>query len=379
MAESVLVSAVTASRRLKPWMIVALAWIIPALLGAVDTIGQHAVWGGTPRGREVLFTALDWLIYGFFTPVIFALSKRWPLTSATLGRNLWRHVLLSLVFCVAWASCGTILRLLLDPQLRGNPTQAVHWYVGWIFTTLPFGASVYLAMVGIEHGIRSFADARARETQVARLSEQLASAKLAALQSQMNPHFLFNSLNTVAVLVRDEETKRATAVIEHLSDVLRRTLSRTRASEVSLEEELDLVRDYLAVEQARFSDRLRTEIDVDPSLLGAAIPGFALQHLVENAVRHGISRRTDAGLITIVATRAHDMLELLVTDDGAGLQGDVASPGHGLANTRERLRTLYGERAVLDVSAAGAGPGTIARLRIPYHELVRETIPDADR
>jgi two-component system LytT family sensor kinase len=360
-------------------MIVALAWIIPALLGAVDSIGQHAVWGGTPRGREVLFTALDWLIYGVFTPVIFALSKRWPLTRGTLGRNVWRHVVLSLVFCVAWASCGMILRLLLDPQLRGNPTEAVHWYAGWILTTLPFGASVYLAMVGIEHGIRYFAEARAGETQVARLSEQLASAKLAALQAQMNPHFLFNSLNTVAVLVRDEETKRATAVIEHLSDVLRRTLSRTRASEVSLEEELDLVRDYLAVEQARFSDRLRVEIDVDPSLLVAAMPGFALQHLVENAVRHGISRRTDAGLISIVATRADDMLELLVTDDGAGIHGDVTSPGHGLANTRERLRTLYGDRAVLDVTAAGAGPGTIARLRIPYHELVRETMADADR
>ena len=378
MAESVLVSAVTTARRLKPWMIVALAWIIPALLGAVDSIGQHAVWGGPLRGREVLFTALDWLIYGVFTPLIFGLSKRWPLTSATLGRNLWRHVLLSLVFCVAWASCGMILRLLLDPEIRGNPTQAVHWYAGWILTTLPFGASVYLAMVGIEHGIRYFAEARAGETQVARLSEQLASAKLAALQSQMNPHFLFNSLNTVAVLVRDEETRRATAVIEHLSDVLRRTLSRTRASEVSLEEELDLVRDYLAVEQARFSDRLRTEIDVDPSLLGAAIPGFVLQHLVENAVRHGISRRTEAGLIRIIATRAADVLELIVTDDGAGVHGDVTSPGHGLANTRERLKTLYGERADLDVSAAGSGPGTVARLRIPYHELVRETMPDAD-
>jgi two-component system LytT family sensor kinase len=378
-AESVLVSAVTPSRRLQPWMIVALAWIIPALLGAVDTIGQHAVWGGPLRGREVLFTAVDWLIYGGFTPIIFALSRRWPLTSSTLRRNLWRHVLLSLVFCVAWASCGTILRLLLDPRLRGNPVEAMHWYAGWILTTLPFGASVYLAMVGIEHGIRYFAEARAGETQVARLSEQLASAKLAALQAQMNPHFLFNSLNTVAVLVRDEETTRATAVIEHLSDVLRRTLSRTRASEVSLEEELDLVRDYLAVEQARFSDRLRTEIDIAPSLLSAAIPAFALQHLVENAIRHGISRRTEAGLIRILGTRSGDMLELLVSDDGGGIRGDVNSPGHGLANTRERLRTLYGERAVLEVTAAGASPGTIARLRVPYHELLRDTMTDAER
>lgn len=360
-------------------MVVAGAWIIPALLGAVDAIGQHAVWGGSVRSRDVVYTTLDWLVYGCFTPFIFAYSRRWPLTGSNLARSAWRHVLMSLLFCVAWASCGLIFRLLLDPALRGNPTGAAHWYAGWIFTTLPFGVSVYLAMVGIEHGIRYFAEARERETQVARLSEQLASAKLSALQAQMNPHFLFNSLNTVAVLVRDADTERATAVIEHLSDVLRRTLSRTRASEVSLEEELDLVSDYLAVEQARFSDRLRAEIDVDPSLLSAAIPGFALQHLVENAVRHGISRRTEAGLIRILVTRAGDVLEVLVTDDGGGIHGDVNSVGHGLSNTRERLRTLYGDRAVLEVSAATASHGTTVRLRIPYRELVRETVLDVDR
>src|SRR6185503_21341952 len=130
-----------------------------------------------------------------------------------------------------------------------------------------------------------------RETQLARMAEQLTGAKLATLQAQLNPHFLFNSLNTVAVLVRDNDAPRATAVIEHLSDVLRRTLSRTGASEVSLADELDLVREYLAVEQARFSDRLDPRFGVDEQLLSAAVPSFALQHLVENAVRHGISRR----------------------------------------------------------------------------------------
>src|SRR4051812_9787882 len=115
-------------------------------------------------------------------------------------------------------------------------------------------------MVGIEHAIRYFIEARDRETQLARLSEQLAGAKLAALQANLNPHFLFNSLNTVAVLVREGDARTAARVIEQLSEVLRITLNRSRDAEVSLEEELELVRQYLSVEQARFSDRMRVSI-----------------------------------------------------------------------------------------------------------------------
>jgi signal transduction histidine kinase len=367
-------------------MIVAAAWVIPAILGAVDAVGQHAVWGGTLRWNEVVFTSVDWLMYGAFTPIIFGLSARWPLTRGMLARNVPRHVLASLLFCVAWASGGTVLRALLDSGMR-KPGALAHWYAGWILTTLPFGVSVYLAMVGIEHAIRYFAEARARETQLARMSEQLAGAKLSALQAQLNPHFLFNSLNTILVLVRDNESRRATGVIEHLSDVLRRTLSRTQASEGSLEDELDLVEQYLAVEQARFSDRLRVSVDVAAPLLSAAVPSFALQHLVENAIRHGISRRTGAGVIRIAARRDADVLELTVTDDGAGMSGDGRTAGHGLENTRERLGTLYGERASLEVVALAATGtsgttgtiGTMARLRIPYHEVLLRAASDAGR
>lgn len=354
-------------------MIVAAAWVIPALLGAVDAIGQHLVWGGALTLGAVLFTSFDWLMYGAFTPIIFKLSERWPLTRRSLATNVPRHLMFALLFCVAWATAGTILRAIIDPSSFDRGVG--HFYASWVLTTLPFGASVYLAMVGIEHAIRYFTEARDRESQLARLSEQLTSAKLSALQSQLNPHFLFNSLNTVSVLVRDSETRRATEVIEHLSDVLRRTLSRTQAAEVSLDDELDLVRKYLAVEQARFSDRLRPVIEVDPSLLSAAVPSFALQHLVENAIRHGISRRTGAGRVTITALRRDGVLEIVVTDDGAGIRGDVDAPGHGLANTRERLRTLYGDAASLEVESTS--DGTEARLVLPYHEIVLETMADA--
>jgi two-component system, LytTR family, sensor kinase len=249
--------------------------------------------------------------------------------------------------------------------------------VSWIPTTLPFGVAVYLAVVGIEHAIRYFVEARERDAQVARLSAQLSSAKLSALQAQLNPHFLFNSLNTVAVLVRDGDTRRATSVIEQLSDVLRSTLGRSRSNEVALADELELVRQYLAVEQARFSDRLRPEIDVDAALLSATVPSFAVQHLVENAVRHGIARKSNAGYIVLRAERLGDMLAITVEDDGVGLSPETeVAPGHGLENTRERLRTLYGDAASLIVSSSARG--TLVRIEFPYREILLESGRDAN-
>jgi two-component system, LytTR family, sensor kinase len=357
-------------------MLVSAAWIIPAILGAVDALGQQRVWGEPKISwSAVVFSSLDWLLYGLFTPLVFRLSRRWPLTGPNVRANAWRHVGLSLAFCVAWASAGTVLKLLIQPNGLGG--GIARFYVSWILTTLPFGVAVYLAVVGIEHAIRYFVEARERDAQVARLSAQLSSAKLSALQAQLNPHFLFNSLNTVAVLVRDGDTRRATSVIEQLSDVLRSTLGRSRNNEVALDDELELVRQYLAVEQARFSDRLRPEIDVDAALLSAAVPSFAVQHLVENAVRHGVARKSNAGHIVIRAKRIGEALAITVEDDGAGLNSETeVAPGHGLENTRERLRSLYGDAASLIVSSSASG--TLARLEFPYREMLLESGRDAN-
>jgi two-component system LytT family sensor kinase len=360
-------------------MLVSAAWLVPALFGALDSFAQGGIWGGPLNWRATLFTALDWLLYGFLTPFVFILARRFPVSRAQLRRNATIQIVFSLLFCFVWAGAGTMLKLALQP--RSIDGGALKFYVSWVFTTFPFGVAVYLAMVGVEHAVRYFIEARERDAQVARLSGQLTTAKLAALQSQLNPHFLFNSLNTIAVLVRDGDTRTATHVIEELSDVLRTTLSRSRESEVSLDDELAFVRQYVAVERARFSDRLRPEFDVAPSLLSAAVPSFALQHLVENALRHGIARRSDAGRVVISARRdvGGDMLELSVTDDGPGVEpGTVPQAGHGLENTRERLATLYGDRASLEV-APMVGGGTVARMRIPYREMLLETKSDVAR
>ena len=357
-------------RRVQPWMLVSLAWIGPAVLAAIDALAQQRIWGEPFKLRAALFSSIDWFLYAAFTPAVFVLARRWPITRPHLSRRVLLHIALSLVFCAAWAGAGTILKMILQPE--GMQQGVKRFAVSWFFTTLPFGCAVYLSMVGIEHAIRYFVEARERDARLARLSEQLTGARLAALKAQLNPHFLFNSSNTVAVLVRDGDTSNATHVIEQLSDVLRLTLTRSRDNEVSLEEELELVQRYLAVERARFSDRLRPEFVIAPDTLNAAIPSFSLQHLVENALRHGIAKRSDAGALTIASRRIDDVLELTVADDGPGIRPEAASPpDHGLANTRERMRTLYGERASLDVVPQVSG-GTIARLRIPFHAAPTE-------
>ena len=365
-------------------MFVSAVWILPAAFAVINRIAQTRLQGWDPvTVRDLLWSGGDWFLYAFLTPGVFAVSRRWPLARPHFTRRVVLHLAIALLFSVAWATGGKLLALLLDLVFTPNAVHAAmqagagqFWRkagvdcLSWIFFTLPSGVAVYVCIVGIEHAIRYFTEGREREVQLAQLSEQLASARFAALQAQVNPHFLFNTLNTVAVLVREDDRRAAVRIVEQLSDVLRSTLSSHRADEVTLGEELELVGQYVAIEQARFSDRLRPEFKIDDSLLSAAIPSFALQHLVENAIRHGIAREPNAGRLVISAHRAGEMIEISVTDDGPGLDPDAVIPkGHGIENTRERLRTLYREDASLVVVRRVEG-GTIATLKVPYRELV---------
>ncbi|HTM25689.1 MAG TPA: histidine kinase [Vicinamibacterales bacterium] len=373
--------------RLRPWMLVSAVWIAPAVFASLGEIGHRRLSGDPPATMgELLWAGGDWLIYALITPAIFWISARWPLVRPHLLRRAMIHLGFALLFCVAWAVLGKALEALLLITLRPQKFKAAvaaaggHFFgrlevdvLHWILTTVPFGIIVYLCVAGLAHAIRYFVEAGEREVQLARLSEQLAGARFAALQAQLNPHFLFNTLNTIAVRARDGDTTGTVRMVEQLSDVLRRTLTRHRVNEVTLDEELGLARQYLAIEQARFSDRLRVSFEIDESRLSAAVPSFALQHLIENAVRHGIARHTGASLVLVRARRDGDTLELSVADDGPGIDPEAARrPGHGIENTQERLRALYGGPASLVVTSA-AGGGTVATLRVPLREMPLES------
>jgi signal transduction histidine kinase len=363
-----------------PWLLVSVLWIGPAFFAIVDQIVQRRLRGEPPASlRELIWSGGDWFLYAFFTPAIFWLSRRWPIVRPYLVRRTLIHLGLALTFCLTWAVGGKLLQAGLAMAFDWNAVRAAMtgadgttWtrlsrdVTSWIFVTLPFGIVVYAGMAGLAHAIRYFDEARAREI-------QLAEARLSALQARLNPHFLFNTLNTIVVRARDGDGPGTAAIVEQLSEVLRRTLSRQRTPEVTLAEELELVRLYLGIESVRFSDRLTPVFAVDPDTLGGLVPSFALQHLVENAVRHGIARQSQAGQVRVTARRTPAGLELLVADDGPGTDVGRSGfpPGHGLDNTTQRLQVLYGDRASLTVESAPGG-GTVATLRVPWYRSDRE-------
>jgi hypothetical protein len=359
-------------RRAAPvWAFVSAAWLGPAILAAFEAYMQSRLGNRPPvTWRALLWEGGDWLIYALLTPVVFLIARRFPLTRERLAARVAINLLASVLLCVAWAGAGSTLQWALFPGATPPTSRDL---LSWFFTSLPFGVAVYFAVLGVEHAARFFIEARARETQAARLSAQLAEARLGALRMQLQPHFLFNSLNAIAVVVRDRETTKATRMLEQLGEMLRRVIRTDRPPEVPLAEELDFLRQYLAIEEVRFSDRLRPVFEVDPSLLRAAVPEFLLQPLVENALRHGLAKRVSATLLKIEARRERDELVLTVTDDGPGLEGDAqeAREGVGLANTRERLATLYGDRARLVLAPTPQG-GATAIVRLPYREVGAE-------
>lgn len=343
-------------------LLISSAWLAPALLAVMKEYVRAVVGRGeAPASRLLVFEGVDWLIYGLLTPFVLILARRYPLSRDTLARRLPVHLVASIGLCAAWALLGWLLSYAL---FRTGPYGGS--LLDWFLTSLPFGVAVYFAVLGVEHALYWFVTAQERETHAARLEAQLTEARMGALRMQLQPHFLLNSLNAVAVVVRDRDTATATRMLEQLGDMLRRVTRPGRPQEVPLAEEIEFVRQYLGIETVRFSDRLEPVFAVDSAVLGAAVPELLLQPLVENAVRHGLARREGATLLRIEARREGDELILMVTDDGPG----PVQPGEGvgLGATRERLATLYGGRARLELTTSPEG-GARVTVRLPYREL----------
>lgn len=345
-------------RRLPIWLFVSAAWLVPALLAALKEYVQGFLdRGSAPSWRAPVWEAGDWLIYAFLTPAVFWFARRLPLVKGQIARRVPEHLAASILLCAAWAGGGVLLSLALFGQAPYGGGV-----VSWFLTSLPFGVAVYFAVLGVEHAVFYFVAAHERES-------QLVEARMGALRMQLQPHFLLNSLNAITVVVRDRDTITATRMLELLGGMLRRVMRTDRPQEVALAEELDFVRQYLSIEEIRFSDRLRPVVAVDEHLLTAAVPEFLLQPLVENAIRHGVARRETASLVRIEGRREGADLVLSVTDDGPGAAAEPVE-GVGLRNTRERLATLYGVRARLDLVRTPEG-GTRATVRLPFHEVGR--------
>ena len=272
-----------------------------------------------------------------------------------------------------------------DPYGLGGWRLAVFLVRRWIADYFTYFIVAALCFA-YEHFLRS----REQEAQTQSLRAELAQAQLQALRTQVNPHFLFNTLNAIAVLVRGGETDKAGRTLRLLSDMLRATFRGADVQMVPLREEIDLVERYLEIEAIRFEDRLRVEIDVDPDVSEVSVPYLLLQPLVENAVRHGIAPHAEAGVVRVAAqpgtVRGRKGVTLVVADSGPGFPNEketllAESEGVGLANTKRRLDTLYGDAHALELGTAPEG-GAQVTIRMPLDAtpdvLDPERTPDAE-
>ncbi|MCP3099907.1 sensor histidine kinase [Myxococcus sp. K15C18031901] len=344
-------------------------WTAPGVLSAVETY-FFALSSARPieLWRAFATQVPAWYVWVPATPWLFLLARRFPLGRPFQARSVGVHLLAWVGMGGAFGLAYTLCNLALARDMGGASLEfsrmLLRFWLGW----LPMMAMAYAAVLGIAHALDSQRREREQERQSARLAVELADARLQALQTQLHPHFLFNTLNAIVVLVREKETDAAARMLVALSDILRRLLQQGATQEVSLREEVSLLSRYLEIQQLRFQDRLRVSWEVEDAVLDARVPYLVLQPLVENAIRHGVSMRTAAGALTIRARHQDGVLTLMVEDDGPGLPAAFSlerGAGIGLANTRERLTRLYGDAGRLGLTSRQMGTGVVATVELP--------------
>jgi two-component system, LytTR family, sensor kinase len=364
------------NRRRLQWAAVIFAgWTAAGLFFLSQDLMRKSLFGDpTPWWHFLTSWLVGVELCAVFTPVILWLGARFPIERKRWVRRVAVHLGLSVAFSLVHLALESAIlsRLGLFPQVTKNRFSAMFA----ILLVFGFHGNVasYWTLLGIQYAVRVYRRYQERkqealrlELQASELQSRLVQAQLSALKGQLQPHFLFNTLNAIMVLVRQEKGRQAEEMLARLSDLLRSVLDEVEEQEVPLRRELESLQLYLAIEEVRFQDRLRVEIDVEPAALEAAVPHLGLQPIVENAVRHGIGRRSAAGRIAIRAARVGDSLRIEVRDDGPGLPPEGIDParGIGLANTRERLRQLYGDTASLTLDNDPQG-GAVATLILPY-------------
>lgn len=358
------------ARRGIRWSLVFLGWACLGLFFTSRNIvvsltrGQPIAWH-----RAILFEMLFWLVWGLLTPLIFFLAERFRIERKRWWRGALGLVLGGVVVALLQTAIDYGISLSLARYVIRVPNEEISRVLAGIKVGIiaeSFTAFLTFAIiVGVYYARDYYGKYREREIRTSQLEGRLARAELQNLRMQLHPHFLFNTLHAISVLMQ-EDVNAANTMLVRLSDLLRMTLDNAGTHEVSLKQELEFLQGYLEIEQTRFHDRLKVRMEVEPGTLDARVPYLVLQPLVENAIRHGIARRTAAGTIEIRARRQNGMIELQVRDDGPGLDNqESVMSGVGLSNTRARHEQLYGAEHRFEISNA-AGGGVLVIVVIPF-------------
>jgi len=320
-----------------------------------------------------------WYAWAVLVPGMLWMARRYRFGRHTWKRAAAMHVGGVIVFTLAHAALAVTCRLLIMKALAGRDVSWWMYFQELFFLNFDWEMMTYWAVIGLSHALDFHRESQDRELTAAQLRTRLAEANLQALQRQLHPHFLFNTLNTISALMH-RDTEAADSMLEKLSDLLRLTLDRVGTQQVSLKDELDFLRKYLEIEKTRFGDRLQVHIEVDLDTLDAAVPNLVLQPLVENALRHRIGPKIGGGRIDVVCRRDGSDLWLEVRDNGVGLTTDAFHNGVGLTNTRSRLEHLYGDRYRFECQTPPGG-GLLVTVVFPYTSEVagQSLVPGSER
>jgi two-component system, LytTR family, sensor kinase len=311
-----------------------------------------------------------WYTWALLAPIVLWLSRRFPFERGTWPRSVPVHIVGVFVITVAHLAMSEGVRLTLARLFWDGPMPGYSWWkqvARAYYQSFDWEMMTYWAIVIAHHAVSYYRQAQERTLKASRLETQLAEAQLQALQRQLHPHFLFNTLNAISALMH-RDVEAADQMLARLSDLLRIALDQRGAQEVTLKDELEFLQKYLEIEQARFGDRLTVAFSIEPQTLDAQVPNLILQPLVENSVRHAVAVRIEPGHIEVRARRLDDVLELSVRDNGPGMPpGRLAVPGTGvgLANTRSRLERLYGAAQRLTFGEP-LGGGLAVTVSIPF-------------
>src|SRR5271166_6348940 len=351
------------------WAIGFVLWTVLAFLSATGAHVYMAAMGSPESWAQLLaWTVSVSLVWSVLTPVVYELTRRF-----TFDRNSWtRSLPIHLVACVALTVLASVVVVLLDPVITWTPEKHVSFFAHTLSRVL-MDSQRYWYIVLITQAIAYYGKYQERELKSSQLEAQLAHAQLEVLKIQLEPHFLFNTLNSIAALARNDGLAAENMTLQ-LADLLRSSLDAMGVHEVPLSRELTLLQKYIDIQQMRFRDRLQVEMDIAANTLSALVPNMILQPLVENAIRHGISPRRAPGCVRITSRVVFDELWLEIADDGIGLtrfDGSIPPEGVGLRNTRARLQQLYNHdhRLILEDAIGG---GCIIKIHIPFRMYSEE-------
>jgi two-component system, LytTR family, sensor kinase len=340
------------------WLIIVPSWLVVAVLFASQTVvhyqsaGRAVSWWVAYQG-----SAIYCLIWAIFTPVILYLSARLPIERQRTGSRLLTHLSISVVIALVQQTLFTLYEI--ECPMLPIKTVTPMMAVKSIFFMFDYGILIYWSILAVQHSIAYHKKSRHKEVVASELESQIMQSELHALKMQLQPQFLFSTLETISLLMH-RDMRSADKMIARLGDFLRITLESSHSESVTLHRELDFLKCYLEIEQIRFKDKLKVDVQVEPRVFDTQVPHLILQALVENAIQNGIAAGARYGKIGITAQQNDGMLRIQVSNN----TGHEPIEEFGLMNTRARLQQMYGKSHRLDLTAIPEG-GSLVTIEIP--------------